>query len=305
MSLLSRPTDLSRRSLTVGLHGVGLLGPGIAAWPQVFELMRTGQGPPLAATLLPTPLRLPGAERRRAGAAIKVAIAVADEAVLQAGADPQFLATVFTASNGEGANCHNLCETLASPDRSVSPTRFTNSVHNAAAGYWHIAVASRAASTSLCGFDASFGAGLLEAVTQVATSHEAVLLVATDTPYPEPLNAKRPVRDNFGLALLLTPPHRSGGLAQLHCSLRGAPHEMPATHCRHAGFETLRCGLPAAAGLALLEAVAGLASPLARPLAHPLARPLIHPAAARRDQRVVVDCPPALQLHIDVTLPCE
>ena len=292
------------RSLSVGLHGVGLLGPGIAAWPQVLELMRAGQGPALAATLLPTPMRLPGAERRRAGAAIKVALAVADAAVLQAGVDPQFLATVFTASNAEGANCHNLCETLASPDRAVSPTRFTNSVHNAAAGYWHIAVASRAASTSLCGFDASFGAGLLEAVTQVLTSDQAVLLVATDTPYPEPLNAKRPVRDNFGLALLLTPARTGGGLAQLHCSLRGAPHEMPATHCRHAGFETLRSSLPAAAGLALLEAVADVGIALASPAARAAGHPLTQRTAARREPRVVVDCPPALQLHIDVTPPC-
>lgn len=275
--------------LTVGVQGVGVLGPGIGCWPEYLELLRAGDGDinhkpghklshKPGATLLPAPQRLPSAERRRAGAAIKMAIAVADEAVLQAGIDPQWLATVFTASNGEGANCHNLCETLASADRSVSPTRFTNSVHNAAAGYWHIAVASRAASTSLCGFDASFGAGLLEAVTQVAATNQAVLLVATDTPYPEPLHAKRALRDNFGLALLLTPISASQGLAWLRMSLRSPPHEMPATACRDAALEDLRSSLPAAAGLALLDAI----------------------AQPGREQRVIVNCPPALQLHIDV-----
>ena len=74
----------------------------------------------------------------------------------------------------------------------VSPTRFTNSVHNAAAGCWHIAVASRASSTSLCAFDGSFGAGLIEAATSVHLSGQPVLLVASDSPYPEPLNSVRP-----------------------------------------------------------------------------------------------------------------
>ncbi len=270
-------------TISVGVRGVGILGPGISSWPQLVELIRSGHRLVNAATVLPVPMRLPSAERRRAGAAIKAAMAVADEAVLQAGIDAQFLATVFTASNGEGANCHNLCETLASNDRSLSPTRFTNSVHNAAAGYWHIAVASRAASTSLCAFDASFGAGLLEAVTQVVATKQPVLLVATDTPYPEPLHTKRVVRDNFGLALLLTPP--GSGLAQLHCTLRSAPHEAPVTPCGNASLEDLRTSLPAAAGLALLEAIARSA----------------HKISPSHERRVSVDCPPALQLHIDVT----
>lgn len=271
-------------TIRVSVLGVGILGPGFSSWPQLVELLRAGHGLVDAATVLPAPMRLPSAERRRAGAAIKVAMAVADEAVAAAGVDPQFLATVFTASNGEGANCHNLCETLASSDRSVSPTRFTNSVHNAAAGYWHIAVASRAASTSLCGFDTSFGAGLLEAIAQVATTKESVLFVATDTPYPEPLHAKRIVRDNFGLALVLTPPSTHRALAHLHCRLRSAPHEVPATACRDAGLEGLRSSLPAAAGVSLLEAITQF-------------------TPARREQRVVLACPPALQLHVDVTAP--
>ncbi|MFZ2650645.1 MAG: beta-ketoacyl synthase chain length factor, partial [Burkholderiaceae bacterium] len=216
--------------------------------------------------------------------AIKVAMAVADEAVAQAGVDAQFLATVFSASNGEAANCHYLCETLASADRCVSPTRFTNSVHNAAAGYWHIAVASRAASTSLCGLDASFGAGLLEAVTQVGATNQAVLLVASDTPYPQPLHATRPLLDNFGLALLLAPPWTEAmrptrpAIAWLRLALSAATQEGGPTPCRQASFETLRAALPAAAGLSLLEAF----------------------AQPGRAQRVILNCPAALQLHIEV-----
>ena len=152
---------------------------------------------------------------------------------------------------------------------------------------------SRAASTSLCGFDTSFGAGLLEAIAQVAATNQPVLLVATDTPYPEPLHAKRFVRDNFGMALVLTPPGTSRGMALLHCSLRSAPHEVPATACRNVCLEGLRSSLPAAAGVALLEAIAQVAK----------VAQVAQVAPASDAQRVVLACPPALQLHVDVTSP--
>ena len=178
--------------LRVWVQGVGLLGPGLPCWADALDVLRGAQVHVSQPTVLPLPARLPAAERRRAGAAVKLALAVADEAVAQAQIDPGALATVFTSSSGEGSHCHALCETLATSAPMVSPTRFTNSVHNAAAGCWHIAVASRASSTSLCAFDGSFGAGLIEAATSVHLSGLPVLLVASDSPYPEPLNSVRP-----------------------------------------------------------------------------------------------------------------
>ena len=270
--------------VSVSIQGVGLLGPGLTSWADSAALLRMPSGHSNTPTVLPAPQRLPGAERRRAGAAIKLAMAVADEAVLAAHVDPQMLATVFAASSGEGANCHALCEALAGPDRAVSPTRFTNSVHNAAAGYWHIAVASRAASTSLAGFDAGFGAGLLEAVTQVVTSGTAVLLVVADTPYPEPLHAVRPLPDHFGVALLLAPADAPGARATLELAIGsvrgGGTLELAPTPCAQASLEVLRTSIPAAAGLPLFEALSQ--------------------GSGRR--RVVLPCPPGLQLHIDVTM---
>jgi hypothetical protein len=236
----------------LSLLSVGLLGPGLTSWAASRGSLRAGHA--AAPVLLPAPQRLPPAERRRAGAAIKLALAVADEAVSASDVDPATLATVFSASSGEGAICHAMCEALAAPDRAVSPTRFTNSVHNAAAGYWHIAVASRAASTSLAALDAGFGAGLLEAACQVAVGRAPVLLVVSDTPYPEPLNAVRPLTDHFGVALLLAPEGAPRSLAALTLRL-GAPDSTPPTPCRQPSLEALRRGIPAAAGLPLLEAL--------------------------------------------------
>ena len=240
--------------LRVWVEGIGLLGPGLSSWAESCELLR-GTRPLVAApTVLPAAARLPPAERRRAGAAVKLAMAVADEAVAHAGVDPHTLATVFSASSGEGGNCHILCETLATDTPMVSPTRFTNSVHNAAAGYWHIAVASRAASTSLGAFDASFGAGMVEAATSVALSGAPILLVASDTPYPEPLHASRPLPDNFGIALVLSATRSERSLASLHIEL--VPGHGTPTACGDASLEALRCAIPAACGLPLLQALA-------------------------------------------------
>jgi hypothetical protein len=212
--------------------------------------------------VVPAPARLPTNERRRAGTVIKAALAVADEAVAMAAADPARLATVFTSSTGDPANCHALCEALAAPERLVSPTRFTNSVHNAPAGYWHIATQSMCTSTSLAAFDASFGAGLLEAAVMCQASGQPVLLVSCDVPYPEPLHALRPLADAMAVALLLAPSGGAGGtpmaatgsIAHLALELPAQPEA--ATPCRHAGLEQLRGEIPAARALPLLAAMA-------------------------------------------------
>jgi hypothetical protein len=240
--------------LRVWVQGIGLLGPGLGSWAGALDVLRGAQPHVSAPTVLPPPARLPPAERRRAGSAVKLAMAVADEAVAQAQVDPGTLATVFTSSSGECANCHALCEALAEPVPVVSPTKFTNSVHNASSGAWHIAVTSRAPSTSLCAFDGSFGAGLIEAASSACLGGQPLLLVASDSPYPEPLNAARPLPDHFGLALLLTPTPTARSFAALTLSL-GSPVSV-VSPLADASLDSLRRAIPAAAALPLLVALA-------------------------------------------------
>src|SRR5690606_8988037 len=152
---------------------------------------------------LPPPELLPSSERRRAGDAIKLSMAAALAAARDANADPMHLANVFASTGGDCKNCHEILETLASDERLISPTRFHNSVHNAPAGYWSIATQCMAASTSLSAYDASFGAGLIEAATQTLATGERCLLVAFDTQYPQPLYAARPIPHCFAVALVL------------------------------------------------------------------------------------------------------
>ena len=235
-------------ALTAYVNGIGLLGPGLSDWSS-GSLVLAGSTPYLAqATVLPPPAALPPAERRRTGTIVKLALAVGFEATSKAGMDPATLPTVFTSSGGDGQNCHEICQTLATNDRQLSPTRFHNSVHNAAAGYWSIATGSMSPSNALCAFDASFAAGLLEALTQMVVDRSSVLLIAYDAAYPEPLHAKRPIPDAFGVALILSPEKRASSLAQLSVALT----DLPGDRIPDRQIEALRSSIPAARSLPLL-----------------------------------------------------
>ena len=239
-------------SLTAYIEGIGVLGPGLADWPTAAAIL-SGAAPYIAApTVLPPPLSLPPAERRRTGPVVKLALAIGFEATARAGVAPGELPTVFSSSGGDGYNCHEICQVLASSDRQLSPTRFHNSVHNAAAGYWSIAVGATAAANVLCAFDASFVAGLIEALTLVIVEETAVLLLAYDTQYPEPIHAKRPIPDAFGVALVLAPEARERALAKL----TGVLTEGVADRMGESALETMRGSIPAARVLPLLRKIA-------------------------------------------------
>ncbi|GAB5605305.1 hypothetical protein TK5_13850 [Sideroxyarcus sp. TK5] len=237
------------------VEGIGLLGPGLDGWPAGREVLAGRTSYVASPTNLRASDMLPAAERRRAGVPIKLALAVGQEAFLHAGRDTGTTSTVFTSSGGDNDNVHAINSILATAPREVSPTRFHNSVHNAAAGYWCIAAGTHEPSTSLCAFDASFAAGLLESAVQVTVDDAAVVLIAYDHSYPEPLNAVRPITAALGMALILTPRKTENSIASIEVEL--VPGSGQETVMRDAGLEALRSGVPAARGLPLLAALAG------------------------------------------------
>lgn len=238
--------------LQVHVQGIGLYGPGLTGWSQARELLRGSAPIEIAPVKLPAPEALPPAERRRVGMALKLAMAAGFEAVHEAQVDPATLAAVFSSTGGDCDNCHLILETLASADRSVSPTRFHNSVHNMPAGYWSIATRCMAPTTSLCAYDATFAAGLLEAACQANSTGAQCLLVAYDTAYPEPLQAHRPIPHVFGLAMVLSPVKT----AQTRYSLALGLGDAAPGVLSDAALEQLRTSVPAARSLPLLRALA-------------------------------------------------
>lgn len=236
------------------IEGVGLLGPGLDNWPASRATLAGNAAYCSAPTNMRASDMLPAAERRRAGVPIKLALAVAQEVFLQTGRDTKTAATVFTSSEGDCDNVHAINGILVTAPREMSPTRFHNSVHNAAAGYWCIAAESHEPSTSLCAHDASFAAGLLETATQVTVDDAVVALIAYDHPYPEPMHTVRPIAAAFGMALILTPRQSERSLAAIEVDF--VPGRADETRMKDAELETLRCGIPAARGLPLLSALA-------------------------------------------------
>lgn len=239
-------------SVTVYLDAIGVCGPGLQSWANTQEIFRGSISYQLAPTAIAPSDYLPPAERRRVGTAVKLALAAAKDALTASSYDASQLLSVFSSSGGDGDNCHTICEALASSDRLISPTRFTNSVHNAPSGYWGIALKARPASTSLCAFDGSFSAGLMEAATQAISANAPVLLIAYDTPYPEPLRAMRPIAHSMGVALVVSAQPTSATVASLQISLGKA--QPSAMHDPE--LEALRENVPAARCLPLLRAIA-------------------------------------------------
>src|SRR5262247_778139 len=205
--------------MRVYVDGIGLLGPGFGGWSQACAVFRGETAYAAGATARPSVDLLPPAERRRCGDTVRLALHVGLEAVRASGADAARLAAVFASSSGDGEVTHHICLALARAERDVSPTRFHNSVHNAPAGYWSIATEAREPSTSLCAYEGSFAAGLLEAGLQVTAGQRAVLLVACDTAHPEPLASACPVVAPFGVALLLGAAASAGCCASLDLTL--------------------------------------------------------------------------------------
>jgi hypothetical protein len=238
--------------LTAYIDGISVIGPGLADWPAAEAVLAARVTYAPSPTVLPAPMMLPAAERRRAGRIVKLAIAAGLEATGRAGIDAATLVTVFSSSGGDGDNCHETCQALATSERQVSPTRFHNSVHNAPVGYWSIATGAMAASTALCAYDASFAAGLLEALAQVAVEGRPVLLVACDTGYPPPLHEKRPIGDAFGMAFVLAPELGMRSVARLSAALAYGVVDC----LDQPELEALRLAAPAGRSLPLLSLIA-------------------------------------------------
>jgi hypothetical protein len=236
---------------TCFIKGVGIAAPGLAGWRASLDILR-GASPYVSVAETPyAPALLPPNERRRATASVRQAFRAAEDAVNGSGGDGRELASVFASSDADMAVLHRICAALAKEPRVISPTDFHNSVHNAASGYWSIAVQSVALTTTLSAFDASFTVGLLEAVGLVDAQRD-VLLVAYDAVAPPPLLAKRPLAISASSAVVLSSRASAGALGRIDVETSDAPE----TGCANPALEDLRLANPALRALPLFELLA-------------------------------------------------
>ncbi len=239
---------------TFFIDGIAFWAPTLPGWAHARAAFR-GEAEPLAVPAKrPAPELLAAAERRRAPDTVALALEVAAAAVRESGCAAETLPSVFTSAHGDlGVNDY-MCTTLATQPTAISPTRFHNSVHNAAAGYWTIATGCREASTALTAFDASFAAGLLEAAAQCQADARPVLLVAFDV---EAVGALRSVTASDGLlaCALVLAPSASEKHAWRHSTGRSSPVRRRRRCYRSPAARTI-AGNAMADALPLLEAIA-------------------------------------------------
>lgn len=236
------------------LEAIGVCAGGMATWPDARAVLRAER--PLgdtAAQRLPPSALLPSTERRRANETSRWALQAAAEAVAgMEAAQVAALPTVFASADGDGEVLAQVLRDLAAESVALSPTTFHNSVFNAPGGYWSIAARAPSASTTLCAAEATFAAGLLEAAAQARSSGGPVLLVAYDHPFPAGAPIGTRVQTAFACALVLAPraSTRACGRVERISIATGSPTALAGALA--ASF----AGNPAAAGLALLQAVA-------------------------------------------------
>jgi hypothetical protein len=235
------------------VDGVGFWATGIPGWPSAKSAFLTGEGSLPGVAARPSPALLPPAERRRAPDSVVLAIEAAAQAVAQSGVDPAGMATVFATTHGDTAITDYLCSTLAEEPSLISPTKFHNSVLNAAAGYWTILTRCTESSSALTAFDRTFAAGFVEAATQSAADDCPVLIVGYDTEASGALATITVSRGQLAVALVLSPSAGPRTVATISWELRaGSPH---ATEIRSDVAQKMRYNGSAAA-LPLLESLA-------------------------------------------------
>lgn len=211
-------------ALTAHIAGIGFWAEGLPDWAAARAFAADGtrvDGAPAR----PSPQLLAPNERRRAPGSVAVALEVALAACRDADIAPETLPSVFASTHGDLGITDYMCETLATDPTAISPTKFHNSVHNAAAGYWTIGTGCTEATTAISAFDATFAQGLLEAMMQLAAGAPAVLLVAYDTASIGLLGTVSHSEGLLGAALVLT---RNGAGPRLQATLRaGTDLDLP------------------------------------------------------------------------------
>lgn len=202
-------------SLIVHVEGIGWWSPGLADWNTAAQALREDRVPE-PGNARPSATILPPNERRRAPDPVLLACDVGAQACTMAVRTPSELPCVFASAHGDIAITDDLCTTLAHEPLELSPTRFHNSVHNAAAGYWTIAAHCHAASSAITAWHGSFAAGLLEAAIQSHTEQTPVLFAAYDNALRGPLVDFIPGSVSFGVALIVNAQSTAQSVAELH-----------------------------------------------------------------------------------------
>jgi hypothetical protein len=191
-------------SLAIQLHAAAVVAPGFSSLAELRAAARSGQRPATPARLeLPSPQSLPPTERRRASQVVRLALSCIERVLRESPFAVESLRSVFATDEGSGEISQQMLEALATT-RQVSPLLFTNSVINAASGYFSIARRNREPATVISMGTESFAGGLLCAASEAETAGQPVLLVAYDAVMSAPMDELLPLAEPCASAWIIS-----------------------------------------------------------------------------------------------------
>jgi len=235
----------------------GIWCRSVAGW-DAFCAAITADAEPPQRLPEPFPELLPAREGRRAPLHVRLALEAGLQACRTNGVDPAQVMTVFASAMGDAQITEYMCRTLAGPEPALSPTRFHNSVHNAASGYWSIGAGNRSPGTSVAAQQFTFPIAVLEAAALATAERRSVLLIVHDVAAPAPLDAICANRQPFAAGIILdaTP----GGADWMPVRIERRPPGPPNAALGIAWLSALAEENYSAGGLPLLVAMAGTGS---------------------------------------------
>jgi hypothetical protein len=184
------------------LVGIGTWSPRHGNWEEFCAGIQSDDWPEEVKL---QPDLIPPRERRRAPQLVKMAIEVMDQACKMAAIEPNESAVIFSSAMGDMQITDYICAALAQTPKLISPTKFHNSVHNAAPGYWSIATGAFCPASAVSAFEYTPTMAFLEACIQAAEEQTPVLCVAQEVAAPPVLMDICPSEAPFSAAFLLAP----------------------------------------------------------------------------------------------------
>ena len=195
---------MSNKKMRCSVKAIGGWGQNYTNWAELSELITTGSTAENTTTS-PKPEIIPANERRRAPLPVKLAVESSWQATQAAGLDPKDLACVFVSGLGDTQLTDYMCKVLATENMQLSPTKFHNSVHNAAAGYWTISTGCMKAANSVAGFNESVSLALFEAFCQCIEENVPVLITFYDSQVSEILKPLLKNEQSFSASIIIEP----------------------------------------------------------------------------------------------------
>lgn len=192
-------------SMSCRICGIGAWGPGFNNWPELKALLDETENTEELSPQTPKPEIIPANERRRSPLPVKIAVETSWQAVQRSQIPSSDLSCVFGSGLGDTEITDYMCRALTTELKQLSPTKFHNSVHNAAAGYWTISTNCMKAANSIAAYHNTAGLALLEGVSQCIFQNEPLLITLFDTKahsvYQEIFDCHQP----FAAAIVITP----------------------------------------------------------------------------------------------------